>query len=59
LAAVSANNIFAVTTAAIDHWVGTSWSIINKTTGFGATGVTALSAGTVVMVGENRGILEN
>jgi hypothetical protein len=59
LADVSANNIFAVATAAIDHRDGTSWSIISKTTGFGATGVTALSAGTVVMVGENRGIHEN
>jgi hypothetical protein len=43
----------------IEQWNGTNWSIIDTLSGFGATGVTALSDGTVVVVGENGGILQN
>jgi hypothetical protein len=43
----------------IEHWDGTSWTIIDRPTGFGGTGVAALADGTVVVVGENGGILEN
>jgi hypothetical protein len=59
MAAVSANDIFGLAFAKIEHWDGTSWSIIDATVGFGPTGVTALSDGTVVIVGENGGILQN
>jgi hypothetical protein len=59
MAAVSANDIFGLSFAKIEHWDGASWSIIDATVGFGPTGVSALSDGTVVVVGENGGILQN
>jgi hypothetical protein len=59
MAAVSADDIFGLAFGKIEHWDGTSWSIIDATVGFGPTGVTALSDGTVVVVGENGGILQN
>src|SRR5262249_23541617 len=59
MAAVSANDIFPLAVGVIEHWDGTSWSIIDTLSGFGATGVTALSDGTVVVVGENGGILQH
>jgi hypothetical protein len=59
MAAVSAKDIFGLALGVIEHWDGTSWSIIDTLSGFGATGVTALSDGTVVVVGENGGILQN
>jgi hypothetical protein len=43
----------------IEQWNGTSWSIIDTLSGFGATGITAVGDGTVVVVGENGGILRN
>ena len=57
IAAVSASNIYAVGGAAdgafIEHWNGTSWSLLNTPSGVsGLNGVTALSDGTVVAVGE-------
>jgi hypothetical protein len=59
MAAVSANDIFALATGVIEHWDGTSWTIVDTLSGVGATGITALSDGTAVVVGENGGILEN
>jgi len=59
LAAVSASDIFALALGVIEHWDGKIWSIVDTRSGFGATGVTALSDGTVVVVGENGGILQN
>jgi hypothetical protein len=59
MAAVSASDIFALATGVIEHWDGTSWSIVDTLSGVGATGVTALSDGTVVVLGENGGILQN
>ena len=59
IAAVSANSIFAVGSA-IEHWDGTSWSILTTPSGvFGMDGVTALSDGTVVIVSSGGAILEN
>jgi hypothetical protein len=56
IAAVSANDIWAVGNAAgafTEHWDGTSWSVIATPSGVGGlNGVTALSDGTVVAVGE-------
>jgi hypothetical protein len=59
IAAVSADDIFALATGVIEHWDGTSWTIIDTLSGFGATDVSALSDGIVVVVGENGGILMN
>jgi hypothetical protein len=60
LAAVSSNDVFALALGVIEHWDSThGWSIVDTLSGFGATGVTALSDGTVVVVGENGGILQN
>jgi hypothetical protein len=51
IAAVSANNIWAIV-GGIEQWNGTSWSQIAPPSGLnGLNGVTALSDGTVVMVG--------
>jgi hypothetical protein len=55
VAAVSANNIWAVGTTGIENWNGTSWSLVSTT--FGAA-VSALSDGTVVVVSSGT-ILEN
>ena len=44
----------------IEHWDGTSWSILTTPSGvFGMDGVTALSDGTVVTVSSGGSILEN
>jgi hypothetical protein len=59
MAAVSASDIFGLALGVIEQWGGTSWSIVDQLNGFGATGVTALRDGTVVVVGQNGGILEN
>ena len=59
LAAVSAHDIFALATGVIEHWDGTSWSIVDTLSGFGGTGVTALSDGTVVAVSNQGYIVEN
>jgi hypothetical protein len=59
MAAVSSSDIFGLALGVIEHWDGTSWTIVDTLSGFGATGVTALSDGTVVVVGENGGILQN
>jgi hypothetical protein len=56
IAAISAKDIWAVGDAAgafTEHWDGTSWSVIATPKGVGdLNGVTALSNGTVVAVGE-------
>jgi hypothetical protein len=59
LAAVSAGEIFALALGVIEQWNGSSWSIVDTLRGFGATGIAALGDGSVVVVGENGGILEN
>jgi hypothetical protein len=61
IAAVSANDIWAVGTPGIENWNGTSWSIVTNPvpdTGI-LTGVTALSDGTVVTVSDEGYILQN
>jgi hypothetical protein len=66
VSAAASNDVWAVgyqtsgssISTLIEHWNGTSWSIVDTLSGFGATGVTALSDGTVVVVGENGGILQ-
>jgi hypothetical protein len=52
IAAVSAESIFAVGSA-IEHWNGRSWRLVNTPSGVAdLNGVTALSDGTVVAVGQ-------
>jgi hypothetical protein len=55
VAAVSANNIWAIggLGGPIEHWDGTSWSLLATPSGVNQlSGVTALSDGTVVAVGQ-------
>jgi hypothetical protein len=52
IAAVSANNIWAVGSFT-EQWNGTSWSLVNTPSGANLLGITALSDGTVVAVGES------
>jgi hypothetical protein len=59
IAAVSADDIFGLALGVIEQWNGSSWTIVDTLSGFGATGITALSDGTIVVVGENGGILHN
>ncbi len=60
IAAVSANNLWAVGTAGAEQWNGSSWSIIATPSGvFGLKGVTALGDGTVVMVSSSGAIVGN
>ncbi len=60
IAAVSANNIWAVGNATVEQWNGSSWSLITPPGGvFGINGVTALGDGTVVMVSSSGAIVEN
>jgi photosystem II stability/assembly factor-like uncharacterized protein len=61
IAAISTNDIWAAGTAGIENWNGTSWSIVSAIpSGVSAPdGVAVLSDGTVVVVGENGGILRN
>jgi hypothetical protein len=59
MAAVSADDIFCLALGVIEQWNGSSWTIVDTLSGFGATGITALSDGTVVVVGENGAILHN
>jgi len=51
IAAVSADNIWAVSGGTTEHWDGTSWSLLATPNGVSLTGVTALSDGIVVAVG--------
>jgi hypothetical protein len=56
IAAVSTSNIWAVGVGAggsfTERWNGTSWSLLNTPSGVGLFGVTALTDGTVVAVGD-------
>lgn len=51
VAAVAADNIWAVSGGATEHWDGTSWSLLATPSGVNLNGVTALSDGIVVAVG--------
>jgi len=51
IAAVSADNIWAVSGGTTEHWDGTSWSVLATPSGVNLNGVTALSDGIVVAVG--------
>jgi hypothetical protein len=62
IAAVSANNIWAIGGGFTEHWNGTSWSLLSTPSGVNLVGITALSDGTVVAVGHSNGsavILQN
>ncbi len=62
IAAVSANNIWAVGNGFAEQWNGMNWGLVNTPSGVGLFGVTALSDGTVVAVGVSNNsavILEN
>jgi hypothetical protein len=52
IAAVSANDIWAVGRFT-NHWDGKSWSLVNTPSGVGLLGVTALSNGLIVAVGQS------
>src|SRR5215471_13652639 len=52
IAAVSANNIWAVGSGFAEQWNGASWSLVNTPSGVGFSGMTALSGGLVVAVGD-------
>ena len=56
IAAISASDIWAVGSGGIQNWNGTSWSLVSSLRG---TGVSALSDGTVVLVGGSGTIIEN
>jgi hypothetical protein len=53
IAAVSANDIWAIGGSFTEHWDGTSWSLLSTPSGVDLNGITALSDGTVVAVGDN------
>jgi hypothetical protein len=51
IAAVSANNIWVVGTF-VEQWNGSSWNLVNSPSGVRLLGVTALTDGTVIAVGQ-------
>jgi hypothetical protein len=51
IAAVSANNIWVVGSF-VEQWNGSSWNLVNTPSGVGVLGVTALTDGTVIAVGQ-------
>ena len=62
IAAVSANNIWAVGSGFAEQWNGSNWSLVNTPSGVSFIGATALSNGLVVAVGVSNNsavILQN